>query len=395
MSVVAPRITIEQRRVRLGVRHHLATRTRGLGPADLAADLVVLHATDAASVYLSVAARATDLTAADVGSALYDDRTLIRMLGMRRTMFVVPTPSAAVVQHSSSAQVAARLRRALVKELGPVVDDPDPWLAAVEDAVVARLRELGGATGVALSRADTRLQTKLIVAEGKAYGGPVAINSRVLNILSAQGRIVRGRPGGGWTGSQYEWAPIEKWLPNGLPAIGEAAARTELVRLWLARFGPGTPADIAWWTGWNVGDTRRALASIETVAVDLDGAAGLVLAADTDPLPEPPPWIALLPALDPTPMGWSGRDWYIGPEDRAAVFDRTGNIGPTVWCAGRVVGGWGQRATGEVSWRLFTDIGTELTDAVRAEADRLTDWLAGVRVTPKFRTPLERELSSS
>ena len=231
MTVVSPRITIEQRRARLGVRHHLAARSRGLGPADLAADLVVLHATDAASVYLSVAARATDLTAADVASALYDERTLIRMLGMRRTMFVVPTPSAAVVQHSSSAQVAARLRRALVKELGAVVDDPDPWLADVEDAVVARLREVGGATGVALSRADVRLQTKITVAEGKAYGGPVAINSRVLNILSAQGRIVRGRPGGGWTGSQYEWAPIEKWLPDGLPGLDAASARTELVRL--------------------------------------------------------------------------------------------------------------------------------------------------------------------
>ena len=356
---------------------------------------MVLHATDAASVYLAVAARAADLTSADVATALYDDRTLIRMLGMRRTMFVVPTPAASIVQHSSSAPVAARLRRALVKELEPVVSDPDPWLADVEEAVVARLREIGGATGVALSRADERLRTKLVVAEGKAYGGPVAINSRVLNILSAQGRIVRGRPGGGWTGSQYEWAPIEKWLPDGLPAIDAAAARAELVRLWLACFGPGTVADIVWWTGWNQGDTRRALASIDTVAVDLDGTEGLVLAADTEPVPEPEPWIALVPALDPTPMGWSVRDWYLDPGYRATLFDRTGNIGPTVWCDGRIVGGWGQRADGDVVWRLFTDIGTELTAAVAVEAARLTAWLAGVKVTPKFRTPLERELASS
>ena len=395
VPTVLPLITAQQRRARLGTRHHLANRTSGRAPADIAADLVVLHATDAASVYLSVAARAADLSSADVATALYDDRTLIRMLGMRRTMFVVPTPAAAIVQHSSSAPVAARLRRALVKELQPIVSDPDPWLANVEDAVVARLRELGGATGVALSRADERLRTKLVVAEGKAYGGPVAINSRVLNILSAQGRIVRGRPGGGWTGSQYEWAPIEKWLPDGLPTVDVASARTGLVRLWLARFGPGTLADIVWWTGWNQGDTRRALASIDTVPVDLDGTEGLALAADIDPVPEPEPWIALLPALDPTPMGWSERDWYLAPDYRAALFDRTGNIGPTIWCDGRIVGGWAQRAGGAVAWRLFTDIGAELTDAVDAEAERLTGWLAGVKVTPKFRTPLERELASS
>jgi hypothetical protein len=223
----------------------------------------------------------------------------------------------------------------------------------------------------------------------------VAINSRVLNILSAQGRIVRGRPGGGWTGSQYEWAPIEKWLPDGVPVVDGAEARTELVRTWLARFGPGTLADIVWWTGWNLGDTRRALASIDTVVVDLAGTEGLVLAGDADPVAEPESWIAMVPALDPTPMGWSGRDWYLDPDYRTALFDRTGNIGPTVWCNGRVVGGWVQRADGDVVWRLFEDIGTELTGAVAAESARLTTWLAGVRVTPKFRTPLERELYSA
>ena len=30
--------------------------------------------------------------------------------------------------------------------------------------------------------------------------------------------------------------------------------------------------------------------------------------------------------------------------------------------------------------------------AIAAEAQRLREWVAGVRVTPRFRTPLEREL---
>ena len=114
----------------------------------------------------------------------------------------------------------------------------------------------------------------------------------------------------------------------------------------------------------------------------------------TEPVPEPAPWIALLPALDPTPMGWSGRDWYIEPEQRKLLFDRTGNIGPSVWCDGRIVGGWGQRADGVVVWRLFTDIGSAQAAKVAAEATRLTEWIDGVTVIPKFRTPLERELSA-
>lgn len=390
-----PTITVAQRRARLGIRHHLAARSNGLSAADIAADLVVLHATDPASVYLSVAARSEILGPADITSALYDDRTLIRMLGMRRTVFVVPTPLVPIVQRSSSEVVAARLRRALVKELAAVVPDSDTWLTEVSDAVVEQLLRWGGGTGLALSKADPRLRTKLVFAEGKAYGGPTSINTRVLNILSAQGRIVRGRPSGSWIGSQYEWAAIETWLPAGVPDIDVQAARVELVRRWLARFGPATMADLTWWTGWNLGDTRRAVAAVPTVIVDLDGVDALVLADDAEPVQVPDPWVALLPALDPTPMGWIGRDWYFSPDHRAALFDRTGNIGPSVWCDGRVVGGWAQRADGEVVVRILTDIGTQSAERVHEEAARLTSWLDGVRPIPKFRTPLERELAAS
>ena len=132
---------------------------------------------------------------------------------------------------------------------------------------------------------------------------------------------------------------------------------SELVRQWLARFGPERLPTSSGGPAGTLATPGVHWPPIDTVAVDLDGVRGLVLAADIEPVPEPAPWIALLPALDPTPMGWSGRDWYIEPEHRAALFDRTGNIGPSVWCDGRIVGGWGQRADGVVVWRLFTDIG--------------------------------------
>lgn len=105
------------------------------------------------------------------------------------------------------------------------------------------------------------------------------------------------------------------------------------------------------------------------------------------------PWVALLPALDPTVMGWTGRDWYLGGHG-PALFDRSGNAGPTVWANGRIVGGWAQREDGEVVHRLLGDVGTEATAAVATEAARLTEWLTPVRITPRFRTPLERELTA-
>jgi hypothetical protein len=92
-------------------------------------------------------------------------------------------------------------------------------------------------------------------------------------------------------------------------------------------------------------------------------------------------------------MGWLDRDFFLGPH-REPLFDRTGNIGPTLWWDGRVVGGWAQRADGEIRTRLLADIGTDGQRAVRDRAAQLTAWLGPLRVTPRFRTPLERELSA-
>jgi len=116
-----------------------------------------------------------------------------------------------------------------------------------------------------------------------------------------------------------------------------------------------------------------------------------VLPDDVDPVPAPEPAVALLPALDPTAMGWKQRDWYLGGH-RGRLFDRSGNIGPTIWWDGRIVGGWAQRRDGEVVTRLLEDVGAEAAAAVASEARSLTTWLGPARVTPRFRTPLEREL---
>lgn len=387
-------VDTQTRRRLLWDRHRLAGSTSG-GITDLVDDLVALHATDAATVYLSVVARRPSTTVAEMAETLYDSRALVRMMGMRRTVFVVSGAAAPVVQHSSADAVAVRIRRALVAELEPVVAGADAWLAALEDAVVERLTTGGDATATALARDEPRLTTRIGDPDGR-YGA-VAITSRVLTVLGTQGRIVRGRPGGGWTGTRYTWSAASRWFPDGLPRLDAPTARVALLHRYLDRFGPVTVTDAAWWTGWSLTDTRRALAALAPEEVDLDGGGtGLVLPG-ADPVPDPPtgaPAVALLPALDPTPMGWKDRDWYLPPDLRAPLFDRSGNIGPTVWCDGLIVGGWGQRADGTVTHRLLSDVPPDAVTAIDAQADRLTRWLDGVRVTPKFRTPLERELST-
>ena len=389
----ARRIGVDERRARLGLRHRLVPSALASNAIEVADGVVALHGTDPSSVFLAALARLRTPAIEPIEAALYDDRSLIRMLGMRRTMFVVSRDVAPVIQAACTRAIAGQQRRLLEQHLAGVAPDCAAWLRSVEEATVAALEARGSAMAAELAEDVPLLRTQLRLAEGKPYEAQPYVTSRVLFLLSADGRIVRGRPRGSWTSSQYRWAPLESWLLGGLPDWPTEAAQVELARLWLARFGPATVDDLRWWTGWTMGQTRKALAQLAPVEVDLDGVPGIVLPADVEPVVCDEPWVALLPALDPTAMGWSRRDWYVGPH-ASVLFDRSGNIGPTVWCDGRIVGGWAHGKDGSIAYRLLEDIGYEAASSVSAMAERLAHMLGAVRVTPRFRTPLERDLSA-
>ncbi len=388
------RIGVEERRARMAARHALAPAARVRDPADAARAVVVLHATDPATVHLSAMARMAVPEVAAVERALYEERALVRMLGMRRTMFAVPRELVAHVHASSTRAVAAAERRRLVRRLeaAGVAGDPARWLRRAERAALAALAARGEATAAELAADVPALRTWVITSPGRSYEARQNVTTWVLSLLAADGRIVRTRPRGTWRSGQHRWTSLEAWLPDGIPAVPRPAAQAELARRWLARFGPATVADVRWWTGWTAADCRAALRAIGAAEVDLDGVPGVALADDLEPAPRPEPWAALLPALDATPMGWSERDWFLGPH-RPRLFDGNGNAGPTAWWDGRVVGGWGQRPDGEVVVRLLEDVGADARSAMAAEAERLTAALGGSRVIPRFRTPLEREIA--
>ena len=384
-----------ERRSRLGRRHHLAHDHRATTPLQVAQDLVALHGTDPATVFLSLAARLSQPLVADVERALYDDRQLVRMLGMRRTMFVVADELAPVVQAACTRAIAVQLRRRYqqVLEASGVVQNVPDWWARVEQATLAALAVRGEATAQELGQDVPELKTQIRLAEGKNYEGTQSVATWMLMQLSADGRIVRGRPRGSWISSQYRWAPIDAWLPDGLATLPTPAAQVTLIHKWLRAFGPGTLEDLKWWTGLTMGEVKRAVAEVDVVEVDLGEAVGVLLADDVEPVEAQPPWVALLPALDVTPMAYLRRDWFLGSH-APALFDRSGNIGPTVWSDGRIVGGWGQRKNGAIAVKLLEDVGREAEHAVEAAAHALGEWLGPMRVTPRFRTPLERELSA-
>ena len=162
------------------------------------------------------------------------------------------------------------------------------------------------------------------------------ITSRVLNLLSQQGRIVRGRPRGTWISTQYHWSPVETWLPAGLTGPSADEARAALAEQWLAAYGPAVPADLKWWTGWTMGQTKAALAALDTAPVDLDGTTGLVLARDAAPVEASAVGgAAARPRKEH--QGWVSPPMV--PRPARPMLSPVGKPGPTVWVTAHR-GGW-------------------------------------------------------
>lgn len=385
---------MEQRRARVVARHHLDGSAADAVQATR--DLVVLHATDPATVYLSLLSRCAGLSLKDVSHVLYDDRALVRMMAMRRTLFVVPLEHAGMVHHAASLEIAVRARKQLLQQLSTLPTEPPlpqgaalaAWLEDVERSVEAAAIRRGTSLATELSTDEPRLRTAILPSTGKAWDVRRNITTQVLVLMGTEGRLVRAIPRGGWTSRSHTWEPGATWWPAGIPEVPDA--RVRLVERYLRRFGPATVTDVQWWTGWTLGATRAALAALETV----DVGCGLVLADDAVPEKPAKPTATLLPALDPTAMGWKEREWYL-PADWQPLYDRNGNIGPTVWWGGEIIGGWSVRGDGSIATRLLVDRGAAAERAVRRAAAALEPRFEGTRVVPSFPTPLEKELRGS
>lgn len=386
-------ISNEERRHRLALRHGLAREFATVEAATAA--LTALHATEAATVHLSLWARVPDVTVAEVDRALYDDRTIVKQLAMRRTLFAFPRDLLPAAWGSASARVAQQQRARLAKDVlaAGLAPDPDAWIDAACEAVLDQLADGTPRTTAQLREEVTALAGSITrgTAE-KKWGGTLPVAPQVLTLLGAEARIVRATNAGHWRLNKPTWTTTQAWLGEAPAPAKPEEGYAALVGRWLGTFGPGTEADIVWWLGATKAAVRRALADVGAVQVELEsGATGWVLPDDLEPVAEVEPCAALLPTLDPTVMGWKERSFYLDADRAAYLFDTNGNAGTTAWWDGRIVGCWVQDDEGRVRVGLCRPLPPAAGRALEAEAERLTAWLDGVRIGTVYTSPLMRE----
>ena len=203
-------------------------------------------------------------------------------------------------------------------------------------------------TGAELSKAVPELREQLLLRPGHEVGGvgrgcrPGSCScSRPTSASSAAGRRAGG-PARSTAGCRW---------PSGCPTASLGWRRPRAgprwpTAGWRRSAQPRRPTSSGGPVGPSARPGPRWPPSARSRWLSTRDRAGSV-PGDEDAVRPTAPWVALLPALDPTTMGWQGRGWYLGPHG-PRLFDRSGNAGPTVWVDGHIVGGWAQRPDGEV-----------------------------------------------
>jgi hypothetical protein len=388
----------------LAQKQHLLPAHRLDDVVQTTRDVIALHATSPTGPFLSLWARVPDFRQERLEQALYERRDLVRLLSMRNTLHVMPSDEAPYFIQACRHFFAQSQDETLLVLAGLCSQqEASGLLEKLQRRVLDVLTQQGPSTVQAISRAVPELGAKIRHSAGKSYAGEFSVGSRLVPAMCSQGLLVRARPRGTWRSNLYEYAPLADWLSGiELASVSPSEARTWLVRRYLSTFGPATPDDVQWWTGFARGDTLKALAAlgpdVVEVSVEPPEDGYLMLAGDAQRLadhePPDPPYVFFLPALDPYVMGYRDRSRFLAAEHRAKVIDRAGNVVATVWIDGRVAGAWGQRQDGRLVYRLFESAGPAELALLETEAERLAGFLDGEYLRPLIRTSFSRSLGA-
>jgi len=310
------------------------------------------QAQDLAAATWGLVLRTPGADAAAVQAALAD-RSVVRGWPARGTLFLVAADDlrwlTELLAPRSLAASAGLWRRAGLEPR---------HFALAEEAVVAALAEHGQ-----LSRPDL---LGAVARHGVDTAGERG--SHLLRWLSARCVIVFAAP----RGTQQRFALFDDWIPDSRRIDDREEALAEYVRRWLARRGPATVRDVAWWAGLTLTEARHAVSLVDDVEATVvgdatwiersEGQAGRARPARGD--------LRLLPPFDELLLGYGAREASLDPADASRLVPASNGLFlPAVTIDGRVVGTW-RRTIARGSVAVEVDPWVAWTERRRAQVRR-------------------------
>lgn len=344
---------------RLARQHLLAPAPDALAAARA---LVGAQAQVHSAAVLQLRARSRDATEPLVRAALFEDRSLVRMWGQRGTLHLVPAGDVGLV---------LALRRGLVEGYrrwyrGEGLTDAQ--IDALMDAIPEAM--LNGP----MSRVD--LADALAPRLGDwarpwlehSWGGAI-------KMAAALGFVCHGPE----RDREATFLRLDRWIA--VAPLDEGAGRAELLRRYLAAFGPATPRDFAKFSGLPAPVVRAAFESVrrELVPVAVEGRPAWALAADEGALRTaemPPGEITVLPLFDPYLLAHADTEAVVPARHRSRIYRTAGWITAVVLREGRLAAVWSHQKRGE-GWEVALEPLVRFGQAPQRRAERRLRHLAG------------------
>lgn len=309
-----------------------------------------MQAQEPRAARLAFRARARGLTAADVDRARTEDRSLLRAWMMRKTVHLVPSEDAGWLVPLFSEQIVRWSRKRLA-DFGLDRDGQDRALAVLHRAVE-----------------DDGPLTRTELAERLAAAGFETANEFKVHLwllATLDGELCLGPDRGGqtclvltrdWIG-ELERRPREESL-------------AELARRYLRGYGPASDRDLARWSGLPLRDARLGLERISAELTETTLADETLLALGRVPRAASGTVVRMLGAYDNYNLGYTSRDFAVGPENVKQVVPGGGVVRPAIVADGRLIGTWSSKRSGKrlaVTIEPFAELDAATEEAIRAE----------------------------
>ena len=207
----------------------------------------------------------------------------------------------------------------------------------------------------------------------REYGHADSYGRRVFHALRRHAHLLHAPETALWSTRPQA---VYRLYPEPAP-VDVLAARTEIVRRYLAAFGPASRADIADWSGLRISDFAGALDALEPLRRFRDENGRELLDLPRAPLPgaETPAPPRFLPKWDNVLLGHADRRRVISDEHRKGIVAKNGDVAPTFLVDGFVAGIW-RVEKGRVVLEPLVPLSRAARRELDEEAARLEAWLA-------------------
>ena len=369
-------------------KQHLTPGSQARDAVSVVRDVGPIRATPAASLYISLWARVKGFARQQLDTALYQERTFVRVPCMHARLYLVPSEDL-----SAYYQTLKPLLLLGLHDLDDLVGDSysksegnHPLRSSeLAQRVLEVMSTRGPSTLVELAELLPELNTRIHYDPDNPELGHSRLATRLIPAMCAEGTLIRAQTRGRWRSDLYSYTTLHSWLPGiDLESMSPRDALQRVVLRYVQAFGPVTIGDILHWLGRYA--RRRIAAALMSLGdrltrIQIVGSRGDYFMVK-EQIPELLDYslkernVCLLPPRDSYAMAYSAAVRFMAEPYIERVFDRVGESTGTVWVDGYIVGTWWARMREErIVVRFFESIDPQALALAGEEARRLAEFL--------------------